>query len=320
MKYFRESVFPFLDFPQNFAEVIFALCLLQLFCIAVVANPEISISDDQSTVIVNDAPEQQVYVLGKSVIVNKQAKDVLAVGGDVVIEGRVEGDVAVIGGNVVQKKDAYIGGDVIVFGGAYKPESENPLRGENKETVSFGMFEEELRNFGQNPTHILSPSFSLGFLAQRIFIALLWFIISMAVTTIAPGAVSRSVAKINMSLLKLCALGAAAFLLIAALIVGGSVILPDYLGATLALMGVLVLVLGYVFGRIALQVTLGKLFQKHLLSEGNRSETLAVLIGVLLWTLLLSLPYVWLIALFTVFAVGIGLIISGRSPLKWQNP
>ena len=141
---------------------------MQGFCICLYANPEITTSDDQTTVIVNDAPEQEVYVIGKSVVVKKAAKGVLAVGGDVTVEGRVDGDVATIGGNVIQKEGSYIGGDIIVFGGAYKPESQNPLREPGKETVMFGVFEEELRNFGQNPSQIFSPSFSLGFLAQRL--------------------------------------------------------------------------------------------------------------------------------------------------------
>lgn len=272
------------------------------------------------TVTVNDAPEQEVYVIGKSVIVNKQAKGVLAIGGDVTVRGRIEGDVATIGGNVIQEKDAYIGGDIIVFGGAYKPESQNPLREPGRETVSFGMFEEELRNFGQNPTEIFSPDLSLSFLAQRLILALFWFIISVVMTTIAPGAVGRAVARIQLSAFKMCAIGAAVFLLISGSIIGGAILLPNYLSATLALMGMLILLLGYVFGRVALHVSIGKLIQKHLLSDNNRSETLAILIGVLAWTVLLSLPYVWLIALFAVFTVGMGLILTGRATPKWQSP
>ena len=306
--------------PPIFAKLLLFISFLNLFCVATNAHPEISTSEDQTTVIVNDAPEQEVIVIGKSVIVNKQAKGVLAVGGDVTVEGRVEGDVATVGGNVIQKKDAYIGGDIIVFGGAYKPESQNPLREPGKETVMFGVFEEELRNFGQNPTQILSPSFSLAFLAQRLVLALFWFVISVVIITIAPGAVSRAVARIHLSALRVCALGAAAFLLSIGVIIGGAVVLPNYLGATLGLMGMLLLLLGYVFGRVSLQVSLGKLFQKHFLSENNRSETFAILIGVLLWTLLLSLPYIWLLALFAVFIVGIGLVLTGRSTTKWQNP
>lgn len=291
---------------------------MHLLCFAAFAHPEISVSDDDSTVIVGDAPDQEVYVLGRSVVVNKQAKGVLAVGGDVIVEGRISGDVATIGGNVIQKKDAYVGGDIIVFGGSYKPESSEPLREPGRETVMFGVFEDELRSFGKDPSQIFSPSLSVGFFAQRLVLALFWFIISIIMTTIAPGAVGRAVARVQLSWLKIVTLGAAAFLLLMGVMIGGAMLLPNYLSATLALMGILLLLLSYVFGRVSLQVAAGKLFQKHILSEGNRSETLATLIGVLIWTLLLSLPYVWLIALFVVFTVGIGLILTGRAVPKWQ--
>lgn len=305
--------------PDGLTGAVFVIFVLQLLCVAVLAHPEISVSDDETTVIVGDAPDQEVYVIGKSVIVNKRAKGVLAVGGDVIIEGRIEGDVATVGGNVIQKEAAYVGGDIIVFGGAYKPESDNPLREPGKETVMFGVFEEELRNFGQNPSQIFSPTFSLSFLAQRLVLALFWFIISIAITTIAPGAVSRAVARINLSWLKVTTIGAAVFILVAGFLIAGAMALPNYLSATLAIMGMLLLLLSYVFGRVSLQVAVGKIFQKHVLSEGNRSETLATLIGVLVWTLLLSLPYLWLIALFAVFTVGIGLILTGRTSPKWQT-
>lgn len=298
--------------------LLFLLCVFPIVGLA--AHPEISTSEDNSTVIVNDAPDQEVIVIGKGVIVYKRAKGVLAIGGDIIVEGRVEGDVATVGGNVIQRKDAYIGGDIIVVGGSYKPESDTPLRAPGKETVMFGVFEDELREFGKNPSQIFSPTFSLAFVAQRLVLALFWFVISIVMTTLAPGAVGRAVARIHLSPLKVTGLGAGGFMLIMGLVIGGAVIAPNYLGATLALMGVLLLLLGYVFGRVSLQVSLGKLVQKHFLSEHNRSETLAILIGVLLWTILLSLPYVWLLALFMVFAVGLGLVLTGRSSPKWQNP
>ena len=84
-------------------------------------------------------------------------------------------------------------------------------------------------------------------------------------------------------------------------------------------MGLVMILLGYVFGRVALQVTVGKLLQKRFLSDANRSETLATLLGVVVWTFLLSVPYLWVIALFSVFAVGIGLILTARSSNVWQK-
>jgi MFS family permease len=281
---------------------------------------EIATSEDQSTVIINDAPDQEVYVIGKSVVVHKNAKGVLAVGGDVIVEGRVEGDVATIGGNVIQKENAYIGGDIIVFGGSYKPESASPLREAGKETVTFGVFEEEIRDLGQNPSQIFAPALTVGFVAQRFVLALFWFIISLVLATLAPGAISRAVARLHLSGLKVTALGSAVFIAIVAGSIGGALLLPNYLSVTLAFMGMLLLLLGYVFGRVALQVSFGKLIQKHLFPENNRSETLAILAGVVFWTVLLSLPYIWIFALFAVFVIGIGLVLTGRVTTRWQNP
>lgn len=305
--------------PVRISQLAICAFLIHLSCLLIVANPEITTSDDNTTVVVNNAPEQEVISLGKTVIIKTRAKSALAIGGDVVVEGYVESDVGTIGGNVIQKERAYIGGDIIVFGGAYKPEAENPLREPGKETVMVGIFEEELRSFGQNPAQLFSPSFSFSFIAQRVVVALLWFVISLVFTTVAPGAVSRAVSRISLSPLKVCGIGSGIFLLAAAVLIGSAITLPSYLAATVLIIGTLLFILSYVFGRVSLQVSVGKLVQKHFLSENNRSETLATLIGVLVWTLLLSLPYVWLIALFTVFMFGIGLIITGRTPAVWKQ-
>lgn len=317
-------------FLKNVTNTLLLSDVLRVLLIAVALNvcgvavmaihPEISLSDDQTTLIVNDAPEQEVISFGKNVTIEKRAKGVLAIGGDIIINGRVEGDVATVGGNVIQREQGYIGGSVIVFGGAYKPECENPLREAGTETMIFGVFEEELRSFGQDPSLLFSPNLSLGFIAQRLIVALCWFLITLLFTTIAPGAVSRAVARIQLSWLKIGAIGAAVFLLLAGVVIGGAMVLPDYLSATVAIMGSLVLLLAYVFGRVSLQVSLGKLVQRTFLSENNRSETLAILLGVLLWTLLLSLPYIWLIALFAVFTMGVGLILTGKVSTRWQTP
>jgi len=280
---------------------------------SVQAKPEISLSDDEKTLIVEDAPEMEVIAIAKSVEVRKSAKGVFSFGGDVVVSGRVEGDVATIGGSVVQKEGGYIGGDVIVFGGSYKHESQTALREPGRETIVFGVWEEELRDLAQNPTQILSPTVSWTFLAQRLLLALFWFAISMVITTIAPGAVGRAVARIRLSTLKVTSLGSVVFVGSVIAILGGISILPDFVSATLGLMGLAILLLGYVFGRVALQVTVGKILQKQFLSEANRSETLATLLGVFVWTALLSVPYIWILALFSVFAVGIGLILTARS-------
>jgi len=277
------------------------------------------LSDDDTTVVIQDAPEQDVVSFGKTVEVKNSAKSVLTVGADVIVDGRVEEDVAALGGNIIQKDKAYIGGHVLAIGGSYKPESQEPLRAPGTQTVMLDAFGDQLRNIGQHPSQIFSPTFSVGFLAQRLIVALIWFVITLVFTTIAPGAVGRAVARIHLSSLKIAAFGAGVLGIGFVLIIASVTTLPGYLWGTLVVMGIILLMLSYTFGKVALQVSTGKLIQKYLLSEANRSETLATLFGVIIWTTLLSLPYVWLIALFSVFTFGVGLILTGKTSPKWQN-
>lgn len=261
----------------------------------------------------------EILSYGKSVIVKKEAKGVLTFGADIIIEGRVEGDVAAIGGSVIQKEGAFIGGDVIVIGGKFKPESENPLRNDGKQTIMYAGYEEELKSISQNPAQIFSPSMSLAFLAQRIILVLFWFVISLAFATIAPGAVSRAIARINLSTTKVIAIGFFAFLATTIFLIGGFSILPTYLSAVFGMMVSVMFLLAAIFGYVALNVSFGKLIQKHLLSKKNQSETLAIFSGVVGWTVLLSIPYIWTFALLAIFSVGIGLVLTARTPNVWKT-
>jgi len=298
-----------IPFRQILVGFVFVLCA----ALAVFSQTNVSLSEDQKTLNVGEAKEHEIYSFGKTVIIEKEAKGVLSFGGDIEIRGRVEGDVAVIGGNIIQKEGAFIGGDVIVFGGTYRAESQKPLRNDGKETVMIAMFEEELRDFANNPGQVFSPSMSWSFLVQRLISILFWFIISLALTTIAPGAISRAVARFRLSTLKVFAIGCAGFFITIFGVIAGLKFLPDYLSVLIGLMAFILMILGYVFGRAALQMTIGKILQKKLLSEKSQSETGALLIGVIFWTLLLSIPYIWTIALLILFSASIGLVLTANS-------
>lgn len=284
---------------------------------SVSAFAQISVAPDEKTVTVDDAPEMEVFSYGKTVIVKKSAKGVLTFGGDVIVEGRVDGDVAAVGGSVIQRKDGFIGGDVIILGGRYQAESPTPLRNEGHETVMYAGYEEELREMTQNPSSLFSPAFSLAFLAQRTISVLFWFIVSFGLATLAPGAVSRAVARFQLSSLKVVAIGFFSFLLVTITMIASISFLPNYLSAILGIMTFALVMLAYVFGRVAVHVSVGKWVQKTLLPAGTRSETLAILIGVVFWTLVLSLPFVWTLALIGLFSVGVGLVLTARAPTGW---
>jgi hypothetical protein len=288
-------------------------------CLTIFGQTAITTQPDEKTIIIEDAPEMEVFSFGKTVIIKKEAKGVFSFGGDVIVEGKVSGDVGTIGGTIIQKEDAFIGGAVMAFGGSYKPESKNPLRGENAETVMYAGYEEELRNITQNPSQLFSPSFSWAFLAQRFLSVLFWFIISFVFTTIAPGAVSRAVASFRLSTLKVVAIGFSSFVAATIGVIASLSFLPNYVSAIVSLMMFILLVLAYVFGRIALQASIGKQLQKRFLPEDKQSETFAILIGVIFWTFLLSIPYLWIFALLTLLSASIGLVLTSRSLNTWQK-
>jgi hypothetical protein len=296
-----------------------ALLILLLQIVFYAQTTNVSTTEDQKTLIVEDAKESEILAFGKNVIVKKHAKGVFAFGGDVIIEGRVDEDVATIGGSIIQKEGAFIGGDVIALGGTYRADSQNPLRNVQKETVIIGVFEEEFRSFAQNPSQIFSPTLTWGFLIQRILSILFWFVISFALTTISPGGISRAVARFQLSTAKILAIGMLGFLISTIGIIASVGFLPGYLGGIVGLMTLLLLLLAYIFGRVAMQVSLGKFLQKQFVSEKNHSETLAILIGVVAWTIILSIPYVWTLALILLFAASIGLIFTARAKNGWQK-
>lgn len=280
--------------------------------------PEVTEDPETQTLIIGDAPEMKVIAISKNVIVRNRAKEVLVWGGNVTIEGSVEGDVATIGGSVLQKDAGFIGGDVIVFGGSYNAESNKPLRVEGKDTVMFGMFEDELRGFANDPIRILKPDLSTSFFAQRLLAVIFWFLVTMAALTITPGAVSRAITGLRLSALKIAAIGAGGFVISCFMVILGLGFLPEYLSAVFGLMAFVLIMLAYGFSRVVFHVAIGKVVLEKLMPNHRPSESLSTLVGVFISVLILSFPYIWPIALFVFFSMGTGLVLTARSGRSWK--
>lgn len=309
-----------LDFRRHFdlrSPFAPATSFVAVFIIAITAvfgSAQVQVSGSSETEVleIGDAPEMQVISFGKTVIVKHRAKAVLSFGGDVVVYGDVAEDVGVFGGNVKQDAGSNIGGDVIVFGGNYVPDPDGG-RVDGKKTIVYGVLEKELRDLGRDPMQLFAPAWTPMFLAQRLLSMMFWFIVGMLLITIAPGAFSRASSRLRLkaSTVALFGLGGlfAAFLTIAL----SEMFLPSYLAALGQLMSLALLVLAYLFGRITLQTTIGRLFQKHFLTRFRPNETIAMFIGVLIWTALLSIPYFWPFVVLVLFVTGVGLSLTARN-------
>jgi len=136
---------------------------------------------------------------------------------------------------------------------------------------------------------------------------------------LAPGSISRAISRFQLSALKIAVIGTVTLVLMLVGVIGSVNILPDYLSVSLGLMAFALLMLAYVFGRVALQLSVGKFLQRHLLSSGNRSETLAILFGVVFWSALLSIPYLWTLTVVALFIAGLGLVLTARTATVWRQ-
>lgn len=274
---------------------------------------------DRASILVEGTKSGDVIVFRKSVIVRGAVQmGVISIGGDVIVEGRVEGDVAAIGGDVIQRNGAYIGGDVMVLGGLYKAEPEALKRNPASATIMYTGFEQELREVLHDPASILTPRVSAAYLGQRVLAVLFWFIVSLALTAVSPGAVSRAAARLQLTSVRVALIGFVSTLIIFFGVPLAMNLLPTVIGVLLGVMSVLLLVSSYIFGRVIIHAATGRWLERHLLPESRRSETVALLIGAAFWTLVLSLPYVWPAVVAGLLITSLGLALTARYRIGWR--
>ncbi len=300
-----------------------------LFCALLCAGEAVSArtpsvrvdENDPTTLIVEGDDTKDVFGMGRNVIVRGRVRHgVMAFGGDVVVEGRVEGDVGVIGGTITQRENSFIGGDVLVIGGAYHHGKSAPGRDPATKTIMFAGYEEELRELGRNPASLLEPEWTAPSFGLRVLSILFWFIISLGLTAASPGAVSRAATRLQLTSLRVAVIGLlAAFVLVFGVPIALHV-LPPVLGLFVGALSILLLLVAYLFGRVAIHAATGRWLQRRLLREEQRSESIALLLGATFWAVVLSLPYVWAFAVAALVVISLGLALTVRYRIGWKSP
>src|SRR6266851_4997538 len=181
---------------------LFAALLLWLMVVQAQPATETHPGDPQARVI-DGVVNSTVFGLGQSIRITGSVKEgAIAFGGDVIVEGSVDGDVAAIGGSVIQREGSRIGGDVIVLGGIYHHGKAAPGRDPKSVTIMYAGYEDELRQVMRDPFSVLRPQLTAAFFGTRLLAVLVWFIISLALTAVMPNTVSRAVARLQLSSLR----------------------------------------------------------------------------------------------------------------------
>jgi hypothetical protein len=305
---------------QLFRKTIPLLGALLLWIMAVHAQPAIGPHpDDPNARVIEGVSNTTVFGLGQSIkIVGSVKEGAIAFGGDVIVEGSVDGDVAAIGGSVIQREGSRIGGDVIVVGGLYHHGKAAPGRDPQSVTIMYAGYEDELRQVMREPFSVLQPRFTAAFLGMRLLAILFWFVISLALTAVMPNTLSRAVARLQLTSLRVGLIGFLGVFVVTVGVVACLLVLPQVIGVMISILALLLVLLATLFGRAAISVATGRWLQRRFFPR-LQSDSLVLLLGVTVWVLLTSLPFVWPLVISGLLVFSLGLALTARYRINWKK-
>lgn len=298
-----------------------AVLLIWLLALVAVVKAQNTATDAYEKVAeIKETSDVTVFGLGQTIKITGNVKQgAISFGGDVIVAGTVDGDVASIGGSVIQLAGSKIGGDVIVLGGTYQHDDDQPNRGPTSKTMMYAGYQQELRNLMRNPTGILRPSWSPGYFGLRILAVLFWFIVSLAFTAVMPATISRGVARLQLTSLRVALIGLIGSVVISVGVVLALWTLPETLSVLVGLMVLVLLLMAGLFGRVIIYAATGRWLQRRYLPIGKQSEAVALLLGSSFWVLLTSLPYLWPFVVSIILVLSLGLALTARYRLDWRR-
>src|SRR6267378_4899881 len=274
---------------------------------------------DPQAKVIEGVVNNTVFGLGQSIRITGAVKEgAIAFGGDVIVEGSVDGDVAAIGGSVIQREGSRIGGDVIVLGGVYHHGKAAPGRDPQSVTIMYAGYEDQLRHVMREPFSLLQPQLSAKFFGYRILAVLLWFIISLALTAVMPNTVSRAVVRLQLTSLRVALIGLLGAVVITIGVAVCLLVTPEVIGDLISVLALLLVLLATLFGRVVIFAATGRWLQRRFLPR-LRSESITLLLGVIFWVVLASLPYVWPIVIGGLLVVSLGLALTARYRINWKK-
>jgi len=274
----------------------------------------------EKEVLVNGVTDSTVFGVGNSVRISGTVKQgAMSFGGDVIVEGVVEGDVAAIGGDVIQRAGSRIGGDVIVLGGTYRTEDSPPHRKPEAMTIMYAGYQQELREMMRNPTGIFTPHWSPTYLGTRFLVVLFWFSVSLALTAVMPGTISRGIARLQLTSLRVAIIGLIGVVVVFFTVLFSLRIMPEPVQVLVGLMALLLWIVAGLFGRVVLYAATGRWLQRKYVPIGTNSEAIALLLGTSFWVLLTSLPYVWPFMAGLIWIISFGLALTARYRVGWKS-
>jgi hypothetical protein len=186
-------------------------------------------------------------------------------------------------------------------------------------TMMYAGYQQELRNMMRNPTGLFSPNWSPTYFGTRLLVVLFWFLVSLAFTAAMPGTISRGVARLQLTSLRVAAIGLIGVVVLFGLVILCLWIMPEPVRVLVGLLALLLWVVAGLFGRVILYAATGRWIQRKYAVVGKNSEAVALLLGTSFWVLLTSLPYVWPFMATFILIISFGLALTARYRVGWSH-
>jgi len=218
----------------------------------------------------------------------------------------------------VQREGSRIGGDVIVLGGIYHHGKAAPGRDPKSVTIMYAGYEDQLRQVMREPFSLLRPQLTPVFFGVRLLAILFWFIIALALTAAMPNTVSRAMARLQLTSLRVALIGLLGSIVVTAGVFLALLVLPPLVGVVVSILAVLLIIVATLFGRVVISATTGRWLQRRFFPN-LQSESVTLLMGVTFWVIMASLPYVWPVVVAGLLVTSLGLALTARYRLSWKK-
>jgi len=86
----------------------------------------------------------------------------------------------------------------------------------------------------------------------------------------------------------------------------------------ISILALLLVLVATLFGRVVIAVATGRWLQRRFLPR-LQSDSLVFLLGVTVWVVLASLPYIWPMVISGLLVVSLGLALTARYRINWKK-
>jgi hypothetical protein len=244
---------------------------------------------------------------GDVAILGEVRGDVVVIGGNVNIEGKVTGNVTLYGGKLISHPGAYVDGDIHVCGGQPVQNAALKLHG----------------SFVGCPNGVVDMLRSDAGLQFHFWYIVTWVVLGLLLTTLLPEHVMMVRTTVKSKLRRSLALGFLSILLAPAILI---VLLALIIPIPLAILVVVGLFAAWALGMVAISWIVGEALLRRVAPQLD-THLMQVCVGLVVLSLLGSLPYIgWLVNI-GVGVLGIGAVFLSRfgtrlysqprQPLPW---